>query len=720
MKNAITTILLASFSMATVAAETENQTETTTDTESVERIVVTADFRESDLSETAGSISVYSAQRAEERGAQHLQDILSAIPNVNFASGASRSRFLQVRGIGDLEQYAEPKYYPSVGIMLDDIELGDAANAGMLFDTQQVEVLRGPQGTRFGSSAFAGMVKVKSNPASEEFEGKVSTGFGNYGSYNGGLVLSSGLTESLRARVAVQSNQSDGFYENKHLDKDDTANIDETTARLKLEWDASENLQIDFNLLSFVAENGIDYWSLDNDRNTYSDNPGMDDQDTIAISVKADWQINDENQLIAIVNSVNSDLDYSYDADWISAEYCTELYVCDGPWSGTEAFLREREKSSIDLRLVNSKATFGKGDGQFVFGIYASAQEEDLNYQYDFGYIGESLSTYETDRVAIYGEYEYGFTDKLSASVGVRLEKFEDDFEDSYGFTTDHSDDLVNGEIAMEYKQSDDTLLYGVIAFAEKPSGVNVSAIAQVAMVAPEFQELMSGRLTFDVESLTSTELGIKGDYFDNRLSTNFALFHSTRENAQLENWMYDPSTYIWIGYLDSSSDVTSYGAELDLTFSATEDFILTASLGLLETEVESIETFDQDLYQIIVKTDREQAKSPNYQYSIGALWYIADSLNASVSVDGKGDSYFGYYHDGKLDSTLSVNASVEWSTDNLSIRLWGRNLTDEDNQVHGLYSASDPRVDYAYWSNQTYVQLGEPRTYGINASYAF
>ncbi|MBT3411519.1 MAG: TonB-dependent receptor plug domain-containing protein, partial [Halieaceae bacterium] len=159
----------------------------------LEEVVVTADFRASELMTNASSVSILGELQMQERGAQHLEDVLSAAPNVSWSTGASRSRFVQIRGIGDLEQYAEPKYYPSVGVMVDDLELGSAANAGMLFDVAQVEILRGPQGTRFGASAHAGIVKINSNAPTKEFEAMLRGGVGNYGAYNYGAVLSGPL-----------------------------------------------------------------------------------------------------------------------------------------------------------------------------------------------------------------------------------------------------------------------------------------------------------------------------------------------------------------------------------------------------------------------------------------------------------------------------------------------------------------------------------------------
>ncbi len=90
------------------------------------------------------------------------------------------------------------------------------------------------------------------------------------------------------------------------------------------------------------------------------------------------------------------------------------------------------------------------------------------------------------------------------------------------------------------------------------------------------------------------------------------------------------------------------------------------------------------------------------------------------MEVEGQDDSYYGYYHDGKLGDYHLLNASVQWRAEAFSITLWGRNLSDENYAVHGLYFAADPRDDFGAWQNQTYLQPGEPRTYGIQLVYSF
>jgi iron complex outermembrane receptor protein len=83
-------------------------------------------------------------------------------------------------------------------------------------------------------------------------------------------------------------------------------------------------------------------------------------------------------------------------------------------------------------------------------------------------------------------------------------------------------------------------------------------------------------------------------------------------------------------------------------------------------------------------------------------------------------DTYSGYYHDGELDSYKLINASLRWQSGAYAVTLWGRNLGDEDYAVRGLYFGNEPRDDFGAFQNQTYLQPGEPLTYGIELLYSF
>ena len=114
--------------------------------ENIEEIVVTAELTNNSLYDVPLSVTIIDDLQIKNRNAQHLDDILYTIPNMNYSTGSSRGKFLQIRGIGERSEFVEPVNY-SVGIILDGIDLTGISLAASTFDVQQVEVLIGPQGT---------------------------------------------------------------------------------------------------------------------------------------------------------------------------------------------------------------------------------------------------------------------------------------------------------------------------------------------------------------------------------------------------------------------------------------------------------------------------------------------------------------------------------------------------------------------------------------------
>jgi len=687
--------------------------------DSIEEIIVTANFRDIPLTKSAQSVSVISEKQTAQRGAVHIESILALAPNVDFSSGSSRTRFVQMRGIGDLEQYAEPKYYPSVGVVLDGFELIHAG-AATTFDVNQIEVLRGPQGTRYGASAHAGLVKLTSNAPSENFSAELSAGLGNYGAYNIGAVVNGALAQNLAGRIAIQQSASDGYVENAYLTRDDTAGFDERTLRGALEYSPSERTSHRLTLLKINSSNGYDAYSFDNTRTTYSDQPGVDKNDTTALSLASTFSLGG-GELSVNLSTTDADTYYSYDGDWASQDYCVSFSCSGGIDTAQEIFDRSQQRDTIDIRYVAGDPILMASDFNYVAGLYFNKNDESLAYSYPSLWYGNysSQSNYSTSRAALYGEIGVGITNKLTLTSGVRAETFDEDYSDSNSVAHSGDESLYSAELSLNYESSLGTV-YATLAGAQKPGGTNVSASSQHGWMSTDFQSFMQGKLQFGGESLVNKEIGFSGDFADGDGYIRAALFHTSRDNAQLENWMWDNDAGLWIGYLDSTSDATTYGIELESTFAVDDKLSLSGSFGYLRTKVDSIETFDLDQWGFVTKTDREQAKSPEYSYSFAANYAFSESLAAGLSIEGKGDSYFGYYHDGKLDSRSLVNGHITWAADALELTLWARNLTDETYATHALYFGADPRDNYGAWANNTYLQLGEPRSYGVNARYSF
>ena len=121
----------------------------------IEEVTVTATLREQSLIEAPVSITVLDETRLRDVGQQHFEDVLAAVPNLHWAGGTSRPRFFQIRGIGEREQW-EGAPNPSVGFLIDDLDFSGIGMPATLFDVERIEVLRGPQGMRYGANALAG------------------------------------------------------------------------------------------------------------------------------------------------------------------------------------------------------------------------------------------------------------------------------------------------------------------------------------------------------------------------------------------------------------------------------------------------------------------------------------------------------------------------------------------------------------------------------------
>ncbi|WP_370217276.1 TonB-dependent receptor, partial [Thalassolituus sp.] len=382
-------------------------------------VTVEADFRQTNVQQIPEAVTVVGSEDIEARSAEHLEQVLSFAPNVNYSSGASRGRFYQIRGIGERSQFIDP-VNPSVGLVIDGIDMTGLGGAATLFDVKQVEILRGPQGTRFGANALAGMINIRSNDPTKETEGYLSARAGNYDSYGLGGALSGSLSDSVQGRIAVNGYQSDGFIDNIFLGRDDTNNIDEVVARGKLAFQLSEDTDLGLTYLYADIDNGYDAFSLDNTRETYSNTPGMDAQDTHALALSSDTHLNNAVILQTELTASKSDIEYSYDEDWAFGEYTflpdEPAYTpdpCDvtqGPcladfdgYSSFDQYLRDYERQSADIRLMSGTdgRIFGNST-DWVAGIYAMQRNEDLTRNYTFDPV--FTSKLDSSSLAAYGE----------------------------------------------------------------------------------------------------------------------------------------------------------------------------------------------------------------------------------------------------------------------------------------------------------------------------
>ena len=162
----------------------------------LEEVIVTAGFRDTPLLDQPSSTTVLTGEDIRQRSAQHLEDIVNVAPNVNFASGASRARFFQIRGIGERSQFQEP-LNPSIGFIVDGIDFSGLGTAATLFDARQVEILRGPQGTYHGANALAGLINIRTGAPQDTPGLRMEASAADYGTWSAGIVGTGPLVDRL-------------------------------------------------------------------------------------------------------------------------------------------------------------------------------------------------------------------------------------------------------------------------------------------------------------------------------------------------------------------------------------------------------------------------------------------------------------------------------------------------------------------------------------------
>lgn len=675
-------------------------------------MIVSADFRPNAAQDTPISLTTVDEEVIESRGAQHIEDVLNLAPNVNVSSGAARGQYFQIRGIGERSEFKAP-LNPSVGLYVDGIDFSRTGGAATLFDIEQVEILRGPQGTLYGANGMAGTINLKSTEPTDEFDLKFESTLADYDTRAIGVAVGGPLIEDrLLGRISLHQYLSDGYMDNEFLGRDNTQNRDELTTRAQLKWLASDDLTIGLNLLHLNIDNGYDAFTFDNSRNSLSDQPGEDSQHTNALALKADYRANDRVQLQSNITYSKSDLVYSYDDDW---SYKAQFDAAEFPYSGFDQYKRERENYSFELRaLSNENGRIFSDTTDWTVGVYVADQRQDLNRTYfandmdssAFSTVQES-NTYETLNSALYGQLDTALTEKLTLITGLRAEYWEADYADSNNISDDPNEIMYGGKIGLNYQLSKDHLAFTSLSRGYKAGGINVD---------PRVDE--SNR-SFDSEYLWNLEAGLKSFWLEGDLTTSLTAFYTLRKDAQIKSSLQVPRPLggtDFIDYFVNAEKVRNVGVEAELDWLINNDFRLFASLGLLDATLNDYEN-PELLDEGITLSGRRIAHAPAYQFSFGSEYYLTHSWTLKANIEGKDEFYFSNSHNAKSDSYAIVNASVEYVRQNWKFTLWGRNLFDKDYYTRGFFWGIDPGASYA---DRKYVQLGDPRVVGMTVSYDY
>lgn len=676
---------LLSLSLSAVAAEQND----------IEKVTVYGDFHQRALAQLSASASIIDNGRIQNRQAEHIEDILRIAPNVNFATGASRGRFVQIRGIGERSQYAEP-INPSVSIMVDDFDFAGLGASALLFDTQQVEIFRGPQATVFGTGALAGAVLIKSTPADADNADYVEFSVATQSTYRLEAAKSVEVLDNLAIRGALVHNQSDGFVRNTFLNRDDTNNIDESAIRLAAQYDYSDEVSLTLNYRWYDIDNGFDAFSLDNTRETLSDEPGFDRQQTHAISANLLTQL-DSGDMYFIFTHASHNIGYGYDEDW--------TYEGFHPWgyTSTDYYYRDVESNTVEMRFVSSdKARLFNDTTSWVIGTRVKNNQEDLLRQYTYA-DGDFISQYQPVTQAIYGELESQLTNDLLLTFALRAENYDFSYSDNDGLTGDHDSTMLGGKLALSY-QLGKQLVYASISRGFKGAGIN-----------PD-QNVSDENRFYKEEYNWNYEVGVKGRLTDNLMS-RVALFVMKREDTQVSDYELqyrDDGSAEFIDIISNADLGTNQGAEVELNWQATSAWAINLSAGYLDAYFENYTQADGTIVP-----EQQQAQAPKYTANLLSQLDINASWRWNVEVDFTDRYRFSDGHDVMAPSRTLLHTQLSWQVDNWQTQLWINNVFDKTYYTRGFGGFSnDPRDFYEF--DEPYYQLGNGRQTGVTVRYQF
>ncbi|TVQ31144.1 MAG: TonB-dependent receptor [Wenzhouxiangella sp.] len=676
-----------------------------------ERIVVTAAFRPAELLDSAGSVSVITAETARQRQASHLETLLNLAPNVNYAAGASRGQFFQIRGVGERSQFVDP-INPSVGLLMDGIDLTGLGGAATLLDLSQVEVLRGPQGTLMGANAMAGLINLVSAAPGDVISGFGEARLGQRGLREVQAAVGGPVGDEVGFRLAYGKTLSDGAQRNAFLGRSDTAHIDEQSLRGRLSWQLHPKLSLDLVGLALDIDNGYDGFSLDNTRTTLSDQPGHDRQDTLAGAAHLRWQARPALDVELSLTRLSADLEYGFDADWAFVGLC-DVFDCLFPgYSAFDNYERSQDNTTVDLRAVSAAHPDRPA---WVLGAYYRDQSQFLRREFDFLPVPFERD-FDTVSRALYGQVDWPLAGRWQLQTGLRYERRRAHYSDSDGAEFRPGEGMWGGRLGLEYRAASGQLFYGLVSRGYKAGGVNSNSAVPLAL--REFQ----------TETLLNYELGTKGRLLDDRLDLRAALFWQDRTSLQTQQALLLPQDGVscpceFVQYTANATAGQSYGLETELTWRARPDLLLFGSLGLMRSGFDGFENFshvdaDPDNGVPFDMDGRDLPHAPEYMFAVGAVFQLADGWSIRAEYEGKDAFFFSSRHEVRAPASRQLHARLAYQVSHWELALWGRNLTNEDVQVRGFGAfGNDPRKGYII---EPYVQYAEPRTLGISARYDF
>jgi iron complex outermembrane receptor protein len=657
----------------------------------VSDIIVTAQKRSERLQDVPVSVTVIGADALANGNIDSGTEIARQTPNLRASvlGNESQPKFA-LRGISTSEFNLNA--VSPTGIFYDEVYIGAQYLGGaQTFDIEQIEVLRGPQGTLFGKNTTAGAINYISHRPTFENEGALSV---NYGSYNYAQITGMGeaplVEDRLSVRFAFDVAHSDGYIKSVNPAVSDRSNIDHKSGRLTLGYKDDAGFKATLRLFHTASDaraigvinegtgpGGLNALGVNPRINPYTGAPltrhetALDRDGRFVVRGTGGYLTLEKDLGFATLTSITSHL-WGRFVNNVDADGTTDnlLHIDFGA---------KTKETSQDLRI----ATSGSGPFKLIAGLYYFRDDIAIDTTYTiFGgppilpILTQSFDQRRTSYAA-YIDGTFDLSSMFTLYGGLRYTKDKGRFSNFQVTpiiapqpTMRYNDGKPTGRIGLRAKLDRDVMVFGQFARGYRSSAFNGGALTNAADLN-----------VADPEKLDAYEVGLKSQWFDRRLTFNLSAFLYNFSNQQFINLVGINNQQ-----LVNAGKSRIKGLEVELVARPTDRLSLNAGLGLLDG------TYRQLVLNGVDLSGNDLIEAPHHTLNFGGDYRLP------IGADGALTFHADATHVGKQffqasNSALS-RANAFWDVGagialkipdtRYEIAIYGKNLTD-NRELNGI-----------------------------------
>ena len=686
----------------------------------IEEIIVTAQKREQSLQEVPMSVSVVSGAKLDSFGIDGFEELDDHVPNLVIGDSPGNNQIF-LRGIGS--QAGNQAVEQSVALFVNGVYGGRARQfQSPFFDVERIEVLRGPQGALVGKNTSAGAISVTTRKPTEETELMISTDYEfEYESNTISAIASGAVSDNFFGRLAIQRSEIGGYVANTGTGSDNPDG-ERLLVRATGVTDITDSLAATFvvEYADWESEGHAFVNALTGTKTLIYERavsaPEREDQNSLNLIATLDWNLDHDFSFVSITALSDLESDNLFDGDM------QLVPVSDA------RFIDDFNQFSQEIRLLSPEAE----QFNYVLGLYYLDREVKLGTDVKLAlgpFAGDWFSRFTEDAqlYSIYGQFNYSFSDTLSASSSLRFteeEKEGNGERRTVGFipiwlATPLSDGLsdteTDGSVSLQWEPNDNAMIYLSYTQGSKSGGF---AGAGTNITQPDF--------ALGPESSESVEVGTKLTLLDGSLFISAAYFTTVYEDLQVS--AYDGMRF----NITNAGEAEVDGFELDFIWALDEHWRLSGSLGLMDAAYSEFPSGDCVAPDHIIPgcaadlSGVQLAFAPDYSGTLDLEYanQVGNGLTftGAVGVTFRDDTYMhaSLMPEALQESHNKMNLRLELASESgWMLAVVGKNLTDEEtfSQAFETPLSAPPGVPDHFLATRL-VDRG--RTIALEAAYRF